>query len=102
MLGWILRTVAVGLLFLMIHGGQALVGSPMPWWRSLLAAVTTYFVTAYALKRLFLSAVTAPFKAKGAPLRGAKLVVHSVTAIAAPVRATRKQPALAMAGGGSA
>jgi hypothetical protein len=97
-IGWILRAVAAGVLFLVFHGLQAVLGLGLPWWGSLAAAVATYAVLAFGTKALFLRAVTAPFEAKGAALRGARLVVHAVEAIAAPVRAPR--PALAMAGGG--
>jgi len=99
MFGWILRVLAVGVLFLVIHGAQSLIGAGLPWWGSLVAALIAYVVMGLAAKALFFKAVTAPFKAKGAPLRGARLVIHELAAMAAPVR--RAQPALAMAGGGS-
>ena len=100
MIGWILRAFVVGGLFLAFHGVQSLLGSAVPWWGSLLAAAVTYFAVATALKTLFFKAVTAPFKAKGAPLRGARLVVHSLTAVAAPVREQKRALAMAGAGGG--
>ena len=98
MIGWILRAFAVGALFLGIHGACALVGAGVPWWGSLLAAIGAYVACAFALKALCFRLLTAPFKAKGAALRGARLVVHSVASIAVPVR--QRQPAMAGAGGG--
>jgi membrane protein implicated in regulation of membrane protease activity len=95
MVGWILRTLAIGTLFLAIAGAQSLLHAGVPWWGSLAAAAAIYFVAAFAAKRLFFRAVTAPFKAKGAVLRGAKLVVHSVEV----VPAAQRRPALALVGG---
>lgn len=99
MIGWMLRTLAVGVLFLVVHGVQALFRAGLPWWGSLLAAVGTYLVGGVLVRALAHKLMIAPFKAKGAPLRGARLVVHSVTCIAAPM--PKAQPAMAMAGGGS-
>lgn len=98
MISWILRVAAVAVLFLAIHGISALAGGVLPWWGSLLAATGTYVVVGLALKAMFFRLMTAPFKAKGAPLKGARLVVHSVTAVAAPVAKPRL--VLAHAGGG--
>ena len=98
MLGWILRAFAIGVLYVVIVGIEALLGGRLPWWGSLAAAVAAYLAAAFAVKALFFKALTMPFKAKGAPLRGARLFVHSITAIAKPVAV--RQPALALAGGG--
>lgn len=96
MFGWILRAIVVGVLFLVLHGAQSLLQAGLPWWGSLGAATVGYFAAAFAVKKLFFRALTAPFKAKGAVLKGAKLVVHSVSV--APVR--ERAPALVGAGGG--
>lgn len=48
---------------------------------ALAAGAALYFIIAWLLERLFMKAVTAPFKMKGAILRGARAEIHAVERI---------------------
>ena len=91
MISLVLRSIVVGFLFLMTLGGLALVGQADKWWIAVGLAVAGYFGGAWLIMRSVKSVFTAPFKAKGAVLRGARLEVHAlvpalVTALASATR----------------
>jgi hypothetical protein len=56
----------------------------LPWWALVVGLVALVFAGKFLLKRLIRKLFLAPFKAKGAVLKGATATVHSVAATAAP------------------
>ena len=60
----------------------------LPWWGVLLTlageALALYLVFKFAFQRILAALFMIPFKAKGAVLRGATTVVHSIEAAEAP------------------
>lgn len=78
MLMWIFRILVVGALTLMIGGIQSFFGEAI-WWLALLTAAALYYGESFLVKRAFMQLVLTPFKMKGAVLRGAEAVVHSVS-----------------------
>ena len=81
----VFHLVMIGILFFVVYGVLALFGQGV-WWVALTIATVVYLtgrlIIKSALKNLFL----APFKAKGAVLRGAQAQVHSVVKVEAPVK----------------
>ena len=92
MLGWMFRLFVVCVMFLGLTGAFALAGHADRWPIALGGAVACYVVAAFAVKRLAFKLFCAPFKAKGAVLRGATVEVHSI----------RRAPVMALVAAGSA
>lgn len=77
------RLVVLMTLVAIIVGGVLAI-KVLPWWALLAGAVALVPVSRWVLKRAVMGLFTAPFKMKGAVLKGAAAEVHSVVPTAMP------------------
>ena len=81
----VFHLVIIGILFFVVYGVMALFGQGV-WWVALTMATVVYLVGRLIIKNALKNLFLAPFKAKGAVLRGAEAQVHSIVRVEAPVK----------------
>jgi hypothetical protein len=69
------------LFFVAVIAGIGLAIKYLPWWTILLGSLTLIILGKFVIKRLFFKLLLKPFQLKGAVLKGAKVEVHSVSAL---------------------
>lgn len=81
----VFHLVIIGILFFVVYGMMALFGQGV-WWVALTIATVVYLAGRLMIKNALKNLFLAPFKAKGAVLRGAEAQVHSIMKVEAPVK----------------
>ncbi|MBI4752576.1 MAG: hypothetical protein HY774_29140 [Acidobacteria bacterium] len=81
----VFHLVVIGILFFVVYGVMALFGQGV-WWVALTIATVVYLAGRLMIKNALKNLFLAPFKAKGAVLRGAQAQVHSIMKVDAPVK----------------